>query len=137
MAAYDPKSMKAEEGLLAKADGTPALSVKTSGGELYIDGVYVDDLKLNGPAADSVKETILHRFSPTAENLVREVTTEHFTCRFYVCYDRRAAETTLDGTVVNPAKVRRTVWLELTENASGDRWSVELGSGAWKGVAGQ
>ena len=133
----DTKSIKAEEVLLAKADGTPALSVKTSGGELYIDGVYVDDLKLNGPAADSVKETILHRFSPTAENLVREVTTEHFTCRFYVCYDRRAAETTLDGTVVNPAKVRRTVWLELTENASGDRWSVELGSGAWKGVAGQ
>ncbi|MBO4627995.1 MAG: hypothetical protein J5645_08465 [Lachnospiraceae bacterium] len=129
---YSTKGFALEEAVLTNASGAPVLSVKMSGGELLLDGVSIDNITVSDPEPGR-EESANTEFAPG--EAWKTVETEHFTCSVYICFNRRKAETTLDGTIVTPAKTRRIAWLTVTDRESGNRWLVPLGQGEWMNSA--
>lgn len=118
-----------DELLIISADGTDSGKlVKNFNGTLLVDGVSVDTMDIPTPAVANEKPEE-HIFCP--DTSVRTIQTAHCTCTVYICTAHRDATKTLDGTIVNPEAVRRSAWLVVTVNQTGERYCVELGSGSW------
>ena len=125
---YTSKGFASEEFTIMDEAGVSALSVKLSGGELLLDGMGIDEITAANPDPGRV-ESAIDEFAPGVA--WRTVETEHFSCSVYICFQARKAETTLDGTIVTPAKTRRVAWITVTDRESGNRWCLPVGQGAW------
>lgn len=112
------------------ADGAD-IRIETLDGQILVNGKSIDQSGVNAMEYFSTAvENLVGLYSPVSEWASGK--TEHFTCRVMLCTEFRAMETTLDGTELNPARRRLTAWLEITDEATGERWSVEIGTGNWK-----